>query len=123
MMFKKLMDVNNDEMDREELLIYNTVLNNLPSDQETSEVYIEGIQKKVGKLDAMTADVIYAFIRRYQLEENQEMTVDKFKGLPYGCKLLKKGLKIDLALLPPKLLTMLYVFLTKYYNADSESDG
>ncbi len=111
-------------MSKEDLLIYNTVLNNIGDEGDKDpSVLIETIQQKILKVDDMTADVVYAFIRRYQLEDNPDMTADKFKGLPYGCKLLKKGLKIDLALLPPKLLTMLYVFLTKYYNADSESDG
>ncbi len=103
-------------MDKEELLIYNTVLNNLPDEHIPTDVCIETIQKKAGKLDAMTADVLYAFIRRYEMDEGGDVS----KTLPYGCKVLKKGLKVDLALLPHKLLLMMYVFLTKYYSSDND---
>ncbi len=107
-------------MNKEELLIYNTVQNNL-GDEEDFDTYVDCIQQKVSKIDAMTADIIYAFIRKYQLEESKDISVDKYKQLPYGCKLLKKGLKVDLASLPTPLLRMIYVFLTRYY-ADSDSD-
>ncbi len=108
-------------MSKEELLIYNTVKNNLPSEFETQEVYIAGIQAKMAKVDAMTADVMYAFIRKYQMEETPgSPNAEKVRQLPYGSKVLKKGLKVDLAVLPQELLCMLYIFLTKYYSTDSD---
>ncbi len=69
------------------------------------------IKTSYGKLDAMTA-------RRYEMDEGGEVS----KSLPYGCKILKKGLKVDLALLPHKLVLMMYVFLTKYYSESSDGE-
>ncbi len=97
---------------KEELLIYTTVENNLQS--ETPEAnFIPDIQDIMKGADGMTIDVVYAMIRKYQITENPD-AIDP----PYGSKYLKKGLKIELGNLPPKLLCMLHTFLTKYYKRE-----
>ena len=97
---------------KEELLIYSTIENNLPT--ETPEAsFIPDIQDAIKGADALTVDMIYAIMKKYQLSENPDAT-----DLPYGSKFLKKGLKIDLAALPPRLLCMIHTFLTKYYKRE-----
>ena len=97
---------------KEELLIYTTIENNLPTEVPESH-FITDIQESIKGADALTVDIIYAIMKKYQLEENPTAT-----DAPYGSKFLKKGLKIDLNMLPPKLLCMIHTFLTKYYKRD-----
>ena len=108
---------------KEDLLIYSTVENNLETVVPEAH-YMSTIQqrlKSVGKEnDSLTLDIIYAFIRKFQVDAAPDMTAEAYKQMPYGSKLLKKGLRIDLAQLPPKLVCMLYTFLTKYYRRDAE---
>ena len=108
---------------REDLLIYSTVENNLETEAPEPH-YITTIQQKIKLVtkanDALTADIVYAFVRKFQVESSPELTADGYKHLPYGGKLLKKGLRWDLAQMPPKLVCMLYTFLTKYYSQEAE---
>lgn len=97
---------------KEELLIYTTVENNLQSEVPESH-FIPDIQEIIKSADAMTIDIVYAMIRKYQITENPDATEP-----PYGSKYLKKGLKIELSNLPPKLICILHTFLTKYYKRD-----
>ncbi len=108
---------------KEDLLIYSTVENNLET--ETPEPhYVAAIQQRIKAMtkanDSLTADILYAFVRRYQVEHAAEMTAESYKPLPYGSKLLKKGLRLDLSQMPPKLVCMLYTFLVKYYTHDRD---
>lgn len=108
---------------KEDLLIYSTVENNLESTTPEPH-YITAIQQKIKAVakanDTLTMDILYAFIRRFQVDCNPELTADGYKQLPYGSKLLKKGLRIDLAQMPPKLVCLIYTFLTKYCTRDAE---
>lgn len=108
---------------KEDLLIYSTVENNIESDVPEQH-YISAIQQRMKEVskanDTLTADIVYAFLRRYQVDHTPDLTLDSYRALPYGAKFLKKGLKLDLASLPPKLICMLYTFLTKYCTRDRE---
>ncbi len=98
---------------KEDLLIYNTVENNRTT--ETPEAhFIPDIQDIMKTVDSMTTDIVYAIIRKYQMTEDPETVDDP----PYGSKYLKKGLKVELGNLPPKLICILHTFLTKYYKRE-----
>lgn len=108
---------------KEDLLIYNTVENNLETEEPQSH-YISTIQQKLKSVskagDTLTIDIVYAFIRKYQVGTTPDMGAEEYKQLPYGCKILKKGLRLDFSQMPPKLICMIYTFLTKYYSKDSD---
>ena len=98
---------------KEELLIYTTVENNLTTEVPEAH-FISEIQEIMKGVDSMTTDIVYAIMRKYQITENPDTSADP----PYGSKYLKKGLKVELSNLPPKLVCILHTFLTKYYKRE-----
>lgn len=106
---------------KEDLLIYTTLLNNqVREEDELTPADIAEVAAALSTADALTHDVVYAIIRKYQLSQNPEMTAQEFRPLPFGMRIVKKKLRLDLAQLPPALLCILHTFATKYYKAASE---
>ena len=64
---------------------------------------------QISQLDKPGHEYIYAIIRNYQLELDQE----DFDELPYKVRLKRQGMKWEMQKLPPRLIVMIrhFVFL------------
>ena len=67
------------------------------------------LAEQISQLDKSGHEYIYAIIRNYQLELDQE----DFNELPYKVRLKRQGMKWEMQKLPPRLLVMIrhFVFL------------
>lgn len=71
--------------------------------------------KKIKNIDTIGAELIYALIKVYQIQ-NDKNTVK----LPYEGKRLKTGMKFDLELFPKELKQILYKFLLTHVKKMEE---
>ena len=75
--------------------------------------------KIVKNIDSNGAELIYALIRTYQLENNEDKSTFK---LPYGGKFVKDDMKFDFNELPNELKNILYQFVLIHLKT-SEEEG
>ncbi len=104
---------------KEDLLIYTTLLHN-QTREEPAPGDIGEIASALSTADPLTLDVVYAIIRKYQLTQNPDITAQEYRPLPFGMRIQKKKLRIDLALLPPPLICLLHTFATKSYRPSTD---
>lgn len=73
-----------------------------------SETDLQKLCDQLKTLETEGAELAYAIIRYYQVYHD---TTSISTVLPYGSKMTKQGLKLDLGILPKRLIAILYLFI------------
>jgi len=87
--------------------LYENLIKNVSQDDLTFD-HKEEFIKLCKTVDTSGAELIYALIRTYQLENCEDKSTFK---LPYGGKFVKSDMKFDLNDLPNELKHVLYNFI------------
>ena len=98
--------------------LYDDLLKKSTNDELTTKQKDE-FMKIVKNIDSNGAELIYALIRTYQLENNEDKSTFK---LPYGGKFVKDDMKFDFNELPNELKNILYQFVLIHLKT-SEEEG
>ena len=97
--------------------IYDTLSENI-SQKDLTVKQKEEFMEKIKSLDQQGYELVYALIRTFQMENNDDKTTFK---LPYKGKILKNEIKFDLEKLPNKLKQMLYKFVNIHIRSMEEN--
>lgn len=87
--------------------LYDSLIIDINSDELKIEEK-DDFMKKIKTFDKNGYELIYALIRVFQLENNEDKSTFK---LPYGGKYVKNDILFDLNELPNKLKQLLYKFV------------
>ena len=98
--------------------LYTSLLKDLPT-KDLTIIEKKEFVKNIKKLDQDGCDLIYALVRVYYLDKE-----DNISGftLPYGGKFVKRDLKFDLELLPKELKQLLNKFIFMHLKKMKEED-
>ena len=96
--------------------LYDDLLKKSTNDELTTKQKDE-FMKIVKNIDSNGAELIYALIRTYQLENNEDKSTFK---LPYGGKFVKDDMKFDFNELPNELKNILYQFVLIHLKTSEE---
>ena len=88
--------------------LFETLYGETKDDATISETDLQKLCDQLKLLDAEGSELAYAIIRYYQVyhDPTSISTV-----LPYGSKMTKQGLKLDLGIFPKRLVAILYLFI------------
>lgn len=98
--------------------LYDNLLKKISNDDLATKQKDE-FMKIVKTIDVNGSELIYALIRTYQLENNEDKSTFK---LPYGGKFVKDDMKFDLNELPNELRHILYQFVLIHQKTSEEED-
>jgi len=98
--------------------LYDDLLKKVREDELTIKEKDE-FMKIIKNIDDNGAELIYALIRTYQLENCEDKSTFK---LPFGGKFVKDDIKFDLNELPNELKHILYQFVLVHHKTSQEED-
>lgn len=87
--------------------LYDQLFQTTLSKHDKKFINTDFIIEEIGKLEPEQHEIIYVLMKMYQLNTMNNNTY----SLPIGCKKLKKGLKVDIELLPNSLLYIIEEFI------------
>jgi len=91
-------------------LFENLYANTDDSNKKTHHIdenFLQEVCEKLKTIDDEGSELVYAIIRYFQVYYDNKPS----SHLPYGSKITKQGLKLDIAVFPKRLVEMLHLFL------------
>jgi hypothetical protein len=94
--------------------LYQDLVKNIEENKVITDEDKNDLIKKIKKVDENGHELIYALIRKYQLQNENGF------GLPYEGKMMKLGLKFDLENIPDNCIQLLILFCDKHLEKMKE---